>query len=161
VGDRYEVEATSDQGYAFSTTVIDLTRAAEDMAAPVIALEIKLQPLVKGANLPLNDILFETNAATLSEISFFELTRVFKMMEDNPSLVVEVAAHTDDVGSESSNLLLSQRRAESVASYLTENNIPANRFVYKGYGESQPLVPNESEETRAKNRRVVLKVLSI
>lgn len=161
VGDRYEVEATSDQGYAFSTTVIDLTKATEDMSAPIIALEIKLQPLVKGANLPLNDILFETNSATLGEISFFELNRVFKMMEDNPTLVVEVAAHTDDVGSESSNQLLSQRRAQSVANYLTENNIPAARFVYKGYGESQPLVPNESEENRAKNRRVVLKVLSI
>ncbi len=161
VGDRYELEATSDQGYAFNTRVIDVTEDLGEAGGPEVVFDIKLQPLTKGANLPLKDILFESNSATLDEISFLELSRVFRMMEDNPSLIVEVAAHTDDVGSDNYNLLLSQRRAESVAKYLEENNIPANRFIYKGYGESQPLVDNDTEENKARNRRVVLKVVNI
>ena len=161
VGDRYEVEATSDQGYAFSTTVIDVTEDLGDVGGPEVKVDIKLQPLVKGANLPLKDILFESNSATMDEISFQELSRVFRMMEDNPSLKVEIAAHTDDVGSDSYNQLLSERRAQSVVSYLIENRIPNERFVYRGYGESQPLVPNDTEENKARNRRVVLKVLEI
>ena len=82
-------------------------------------------------------------------------------MKENPKLKVEIAAHTDDVGSDSYNLSLSDKRAQSVVDYLIDNQIPMNRFVAKGYGESQPIVANDSEENKAKNRRVELKVLSI
>lgn len=155
-GDRYEVEVTSEQGYAFNSTAIDLTSGS--FAGDLSVALLRLEP---GANLPLKDINFESNSATLSDISFVELKRVIEMMRENPSLKVEIAAHTDDIGSDQYNLNLSNKRAKSVVDYLTENKIPLDRFQAKGYGESLLKVPNDSEVNRAVNRRVELKVLSI
>ncbi|MEQ8469547.1 MAG: OmpA family protein [Marinoscillum sp.] len=179
VGDRYEIEATSDQGYAFNSTVIDvnpeetvITSGDSDdpMGGVSVSvgegetmpnLELKLQPLLAGANLTLKDILFESNSDQLNEVSFVELQRVVDLMEQNPTMKVEIAAHTDDVGSAPYNAALSNRRAQSVVKFMIENNIPRERFTAKGYGESQPIVPNDTEENKAKNRRVVLKILAI
>lgn len=154
-GDRYEMEVTSDQGYAFSSSVIDLTSGA---AAPV---NVKLMKLERDAKLTLRDINFESNNDKLSEISFQELERVVQLMNENPTLKVEVAAHTDDIGSETYNQLLSQKRAKSVVDFLLQKKISPERFIAKGYGESQVKVPNDSVENRATNRRVELKILSI
>ncbi|WP_258103148.1 OmpA family protein [Marinoscillum sp. MHG1-6] len=180
VGDRYEIEATSDQGYAFKTAVIDVVPegqeqiidpnsteniiaifASEDGEAVMPDIDMKLQPLLTGTNLTLKDILFESNSDQLNEISFVELERVVELMKHNDGLKVEIAAYTDDIGSAEYNASLSDRRAQSVARYLKENKISDDRFVSRGYGESQPIFPNDSEENRAKNRRVVLKILAI
>ena len=74
---------------------------------------------------------------------------------------MEVAAHTDDVGSELYNQLLSQSRAKSVGNFLMENRIDPERFQAKGYGEAQKKVANDNEANRAINRRVELRILSI
>ncbi|MEO9477828.1 MAG: OmpA family protein [Cyclobacteriaceae bacterium] len=181
VGDRYEIEATSDQGYAFNSAVIDVLPEGEevDMSAygdneNIIAItaagpgatispsiDMKLQPLLVGTNLTLKDILFESNSAQLNEISYAELTRVVGLMKQNETLKVEVAAYTDDVGAAAYNKALSDRRAETVAKFLKENKIPDDRYAAKGYGEDQAIYPNDTEENRAKNRRVVLKILDI
>lgn len=181
VGDRYEIEATSDQGYAFNSTVIEVTPEGEDIiaaenmaeldmikedpaAASIVAsrgISLALQPLEEGTDLTLRDILFDSNSDHLDEISYIELQRVIDLLLENPTLRVEVAAYTDDVGSAAYNQLLSQRRALSVAKYMVEKKVPSDRFETKGYGEIDPVVPNDSNENRAKNRRVVLKILSI
>jgi outer membrane protein OmpA-like peptidoglycan-associated protein/Tol biopolymer transport system component len=150
-GDRYEMEVTSDQGYAFSSGVVD-------GSTPI---EVKLLKLEQNAKLTLRDINFESNSVKLSDISFTELNRVVQLMKENPTLKVEVAAHTDDVGLDVYNLELSDKRAKSVADFLLENKISADRFVAKGYGESQSKVPNDSDANRAINRRVELKIISI
>jgi outer membrane protein OmpA-like peptidoglycan-associated protein len=155
VGDRYEIEATSDQGYAFNSTELDVAKGGGQ------SVNLQLQPLIVNANLTLKDILFESNSADLNEISFVELNRVIKLMQTNPGLKVEIAAHTDDVGSKRYNLKLSEKRASSVVQYLTDNNVPEERFTDKGYGEEKPVVPNDTEENRARNRRVELKILQI
>lgn len=160
-GDRYEIEATSDQGYAFNSTTLDLTNVESDAEVATADVSMKLMKLEENAKLELKDILFESNSFQLSEISFIELERVIKLMKENPKLKVEIAAHTDNVGSDSYNLSLSDKRAQSVVDYLIDNQVPMGRFVAKGYGESQPLVANDSEENMAKNRRVELIVLSI
>ena len=171
VGDRYEIEATSDQGYAFNSTIIDVTPEGEEVVSSesasssssqtMVSVNLKLQPLLVGANLTLKDILFESNSAQLNEISYSELERVVDLMDQNPGLTVEINAHTDDVGSERFNLALSEKRAQSVVDFLIENKIRSNRFIAKGVGETQPVVPNDTEENRAKNRRVVLKIVEI
>ncbi len=155
-GDRYEVEVTSDQGYAFNSTVLDLSGGG---AAP--PLDIRLMKLEKDAKLTLRDINFESNSVQLSDISYTELRRVIQLMKENPTLRVEVAAHTDDVGSENYNQSLSQQRAKSVADFLMENKIDPVRFEARGYGESQAKVANDSEANRAINRRVELRILGI
>lgn len=154
VGDRYEIEATSDDGYAFNSTTLEVGKSSN-------GVDLKLLKLQLDAKLELKDILFESNAATLSDISFIELERVIKLMNENPTLKVEVAAHTDDIGSDQYNKLLSNKRAQSVVTFLEENKIDPTRFDFKGYGESQPKVPNDSEENKAKNRRVELIVRAI
>jgi OmpA-OmpF porin, OOP family len=70
--------------------------------------------------------------------------------------MLEVQGHTDDQGSDDYNLKLSQRRAETVVAYLGLFDIDTNRLVPKGYGEFKPVMPNTTEEERAKNRRVEL-----
>jgi outer membrane protein OmpA-like peptidoglycan-associated protein/Tol biopolymer transport system component len=98
-GDRYEVEVTSDQGYAFNSTSIDLTSGK----ASVSSIDVKLLKLEQNAQLTLKDINFESNSDKLSDVSFTELTRVIQLMKENPTLKVEIAAHTDDKGSDTYN----------------------------------------------------------
>jgi outer membrane protein OmpA-like peptidoglycan-associated protein len=69
-----------------------------------------------------------------------------------------IEGHTDNIGSESSNLLLSENRAKAVFSYLVKMGIAAERLSYKGFGESQPVADNNIPEGRARNRRVGLKL---
>ena len=154
-GDRYEVEVTSDQGYAFNSTTLDLTKgSAEPVNIPLLKLE-------QNALLTLKDIVFESNSAVLTESSYTELQRVIKLMRENPTLKVEIDAHTDDVGSDNYNLILSEKRAKSVVEFLLQNSIGLERFNSKGFGESLAKVPNINEENRAANRRVELKIVSI
>jgi len=77
-----------------------------------------------------------------------------------PDLVVEVAGHTDSVGTDAYNLDLSQRRAESVRQYLIDKGVDSGNLSAKGYGESQPIESNDTEEGRDENRRVNLRILN-
>lgn len=104
----------------------------------------------------LHDILFNLDKATLQPESTRQLQHVVTLLEDNPDLMLEVQGHTDDQGSDDYNLKLSQRRAETVVAYLGLFGIDTSRLVPKGYGESKPVIPNTTEEGRAKNRRVEL-----
>lgn len=106
--------------------------------------------------LPLNHISFETGSATLSANSKFELDNLVTAMNAYPSLSVEVAGHTDNVGDAAANLALSTARASSVVKYLTDRGISAGRLRARGYGDTKPLVPNDSPENQAKNRRTEL-----
>lgn len=153
-GDRYEIEATSNQGYAFNSTTLEVGKGRKEVTMKLLKLE-------KNARLALKDINFESNSATLSDVSFVELVRVIQLMKENPTLKVEIDAHTDDVGSDRYNMVLSDKRAESVMNYLVSNDIEESRFLAKGLGESMPKVPNDSEDNRAQNRRVELKILGI
>jgi outer membrane protein OmpA-like peptidoglycan-associated protein len=93
------------------------------------------------------------------ENSLPELNRVVQLLKDNPDIYVELSAHTCDIGSDKFNDVLSQKRAKSVVNYLILKGIRYQRMVAKGYGEKVPLAPNDSEENRALNRRVELKIL--
>ena len=119
-----------------------------------ISIEIPMVKLETGTQITMEHILFETSSAELDTTSFVELNQLVDMLNNNPDLRIEIAAHTDDVGSESINQSLSQQRAQSVADYLESKGIADARFAVKGYGESKPRVPNDSAENRAKNRRV-------
>ncbi|OQY03543.1 MAG: hypothetical protein B6I20_04840 [Bacteroidetes bacterium 4572_117] len=154
-GNRYNV-SISPKGYSFYNTTVDLKKKK----APK-KLEVKLKQLKEDTKLTLNDITFETNSADLNESSYLELDRVVKLMIDNPDIKIEISAHTDDVGSSKYNLRLSDRRAKSVIIYMLDSDIDTNRLIAKGYGESTPIVPNDSDENKAKNRRVELKILEV
>jgi len=122
-------------------------------------VNMEIMRIEKGSSLNLNYITFDLNSSKLDSASFFELDRVIELLNKNESIKIEIAAHTDDLGDENYNMKLSGERATSVIKYLTSNSISEERMVAKGYGPSKPLVPNDSDENRALNRRVELTVL--
>ncbi len=154
-GDVYELNITP-KGYTFFNTKLDLEE--DTVTTEVVA---KVEPLTQETKLEFHNITFETNSAELNEDSYEELNRLVELMKKNPNIKVEISAHTDDVGSEEYNMKLSLRRAQSVVNYLKEHGIPEDRMIARGYGETRPLVPNDSEEHRAMNRRVELRILEI
>ena len=102
----------------------------------------------------MRNIQFDHNSYALTKSSYSELDKLVKLMQDNPSMHIELSAHTDNVGGDQYNLRLSQKRGESARKYLIRKGIEPNRIVAKGYGKTKPLVPNDSDENRAINRRV-------
>jgi OmpA-OmpF porin, OOP family len=81
------------------------------------------------------------------------LDRVVRIMKETPALKIEVRGHTDNIGDASYNQKLSERRADAVAEYMIKQGISPVRIRSKGFGETKPLVPNDTEKNRAKNRR--------
>lgn len=152
-GANYQVEVRSPRGYSFFSSKLK--------AGSKKNFDVALTELKPNTKLPLKDILFESNSSEIIESSYRELKRLVKLMKDNPNITVELAAHTDDVGSDRYNMKLSENRAKSVAMYVMQFGIPKSRLVPKGYGETQPAVANDTEENKAKNRRVELMVLSV
>jgi outer membrane protein OmpA-like peptidoglycan-associated protein len=106
------------------------------------------------------DANFEFNESEVSENSYPVLDQVVKIMEENPELMMEIAAHTDNIGSFEFNMDLSQKRAESIVNYLVSEGVDRIRLVGKGYGESRPIATNGTEEGRMQNRRVEFIILN-
>lgn len=101
-----------------------------------------------------SDVLFAFDSSTLRESAKPTLANVVRALARNPEKTLSVAGHTCDIGTDEYNQGLSERRAASVKRYLVESGIEEGRISTSGYGESQALVPNESEEARMLNRRV-------
>lgn len=102
----------------------------------------------------LKNLQFEFNSYALLPGSYDDLDKVVSWLRDHPDVSVRLAGHTDDVGNERYNQVLSANRAESAAAYLIARGIPANRIIAEGFGEDNPLVEGETEEARMINRRV-------
>ncbi len=134
-------KATVDEPYELkiALTPVPQSISADDaeMAKPVI----------------LKNVFFETGSAALKNESLTELKRLQKLLEDNPSIKIQINGHTDNVGSEEDNLQLSENRAKAVYDFLVQRNIKADRLKHKGFGETMPIASNESEEGRKENRR--------
>lgn len=120
-----------------------------------------LQPIEVGSKSILKNIFFDTNQFNLKPESRSELIKLINFLALNPTVRIEISGHTDDVGNDQSNQLLSENRAKSVYQYLIAAKVDPNRLVFKGYGETQPILPNNSDESRAKNRRTEFKVIAL
>jgi outer membrane protein OmpA-like peptidoglycan-associated protein/Tol biopolymer transport system component len=140
------------EGAAFDSKLI--AKESLGTADPVIRNnDLSVRELKQGEAYTINDILFATSSAELNETSKFILKSFAGFLKDNPTINVAIQGHTDDVGEENKNLILSENRAKSVMNYLVSMGVDANRLKAKGFGESKPKVPNVSEENRSKNRR--------
>lgn len=113
----------------------------------------------KGNYVVLENIEFEFNKAILLPRSFDQLDILFKYLNKNPNIHIEVAGHTDNLGNDEYNQKLSEERAESVVDYLVIKGISKERFISVGYGSSRPIVDNSNDENRQKNRRVEFKII--
>jgi len=124
-----------------------------------IERNLYLAPLDEGAVILLNNIFFEFDKSDLKSESFSEIDRLLKILNDNPALKIEISGHSDDKGSDDYNKNLSQSRVNSVLTYLTGKGVAGTRLIAKGYGESKPIAANDTDENRAKNRRVEFVIL--
>jgi outer membrane protein OmpA-like peptidoglycan-associated protein len=124
-------------------------RGCPEPEKPAAMFEGKKSLVLEGVN-------FETNSAKLTSDSHSVLDRVAESLNASPDVKVEVAGHTDSVGSDSHNMSLSKARAESVRDYLVKKGVDSSRLVARGYGETKPIADNGTAAGRAKNRRVEL-----
>ena len=108
----------------------------------------------------LKPIEFETGHATIKAVSFPILDEVLELLKSRSNLRIGVYGHTDSKGIPANNLKLSKDRAAAVRNYLTGKGIAPSRLESEGFGQTKPVAPNETDEGRAKNRRVEFKILS-
>ncbi|MEO6132812.1 MAG: OmpA family protein, partial [Saprospiraceae bacterium] len=118
-------------------------------------LDIGMTPLASSVDktVALENVFFTTGSSVILPASRPELNKLFLTLNANPGMKIEIRGHTDDVGTDEDNIGLSESRAKSVYQYLLDRGIEAARISYKGFGESRPVVSNETEEGRRQNRR--------
>lgn len=120
--------------------------------------EVKRKLSVDQEQFKLKDVTFEFNRSEIETHCYKELDRVIELMKLNPSVMIELGGHADDIGSEAANKKISKARATVVANYFISNGISARRIAIKGYGNGFPLLSNDSDDSRRKNRRVELTI---
>jgi outer membrane protein OmpA-like peptidoglycan-associated protein len=123
-----------------------------------IEKDLFLVPIEVGETMQLNNVFFEQGKPILKSQSFPELDRLVEIMVENPSIKIELAGHTDNVGNKEALMKLSQDRVSAVRAYLEKKGIKKDRVDGKGYGSTQPIAPNTTEENRQRNRRVEFKI---
>jgi outer membrane protein OmpA-like peptidoglycan-associated protein/Tol biopolymer transport system component len=166
----------SKTGYAFSSENFNLTETAT-FDKP-FTLEIFLQqvsvitgntPNTEGGKTPppkiedkpiiLKNVFFETKKADLLRESLTELNKLKLLLQENPTMRIDIRGHTDNVGADTDNQVLSEKRAKAVQDFLISNGIATERLTYKGLGETQPIGENDTEGGRAANRRTDFLIL--
>lgn len=121
--------------------------------------DIALRRPELGETFVLRNVFFDFDQSTLKSESFIELDKLADYLKENGTIRIELGGHTDNQGSAEYNEKLSLERAKSVHNYLISKGIDKERINYKGYGESQPIATNETEEGRALNRRTEFKII--
>ncbi|WP_405574368.1 OmpA family protein [Winogradskyella sp. Asnod2-B02-A] len=118
------------------------------------------EPIIKVNEVyTFKNVLFEFDKAELLEVSKKELNQLYKHLSENLNLSIEIYGHTDNVGLDKRNKELSEQRAKSVADYLISQGLNVSKIKSDGFGSSQPISDNETEEGRQKNRRVEFKLI--
>jgi outer membrane protein OmpA-like peptidoglycan-associated protein len=161
-GKVYQIDVAKDgyfkQSIPVDTKKVLVDRDFIDVSAFITAIEL-------GKSYELANILYDFGKARLRDESKVVLDDLILILQENPSIIIELGSHTDSKGSDELNLKLSQDRAQSCVDYIISKGIPKTRLVAKGYGESSPIAINENEdgsdneEGRQKNRRTEFKVL--
>lgn len=160
-GKDYEVKAQK-KGY-FPQNFQLLTK--DNPESEDITRIITLEKIEKKKAYRLDKIYYEFNKSSLTEESKSTVQKLYELLVENPKLVVEISAHTDNVGKPQYNLKLSQDRAQSVVDYLIYLGIEPKRLIPKGYGEKLPVAPNtnpdgsDNEAGRQQNRRTEFKII--
>ncbi len=164
VWDNTYILSVSKDGYLFNSKSFVIP--PETPMNQEIIVDIELQRLKVGAKIDLV-IFYDFDKATLRPESNTELKRLLKFMQKYPGVSVEIAGHTDNIGTSQRNQILSEQRAKSVVTYLTANDIHEKRLTYNGYGFNKPVAPNtkpngqDDPEGRQKNRRTECVVTAV
>lgn len=147
-----------DKTMAFTTKGI--TKSDTLHLDPIIIYSLPTRPII------IENIYYDFASYNLRDDSKTTIdTTLLKLMNDYPSIIIEISSHTDSIGSDESNMTLSQNRAQSVVNYLIQKGIKSERLIAKGYGKTMPIAPNsnpdgsDNPEGRQKNRRTEFKII--
>ncbi|MBN2091802.1 PD40 domain-containing protein, partial [candidate division KSB1 bacterium] len=156
-GKLYDVSVKS-KNHTFHSTQFDLRKPGNYSENKQ---DILLEPMKVGTKFNLNNLYFKFGSDSILTESRYELQRAIELIKENSMMVVEIAAHTDSIGSDRFNQKLSSRRAERIVQLMAKNGIDHRRLVAIGYGRKYPVATNTTEEGRKQNRRVEFKILEL
>lgn len=166
---KYLISLPSGKNYGIAVRAPDYLFHSENFNLPdtsdfqLVEKDIRLVGTCIGCKIILKNIFFDTGKFALRPESNNELNRLIDLIKEitrvKPNIKVEISGHTDNVGSEASNMLLSENRAKAVVTYLVEHGINAAKLVFKGYGPSQPVATNNTPQGRQENRRTEFKII--
>jgi outer membrane protein OmpA-like peptidoglycan-associated protein len=140
------------EGYVPESKYIAKTDTIFRLPAKV---DMDIKPIELNQSYRINDIYFGFNSFLLTAESKIVLDQFLEFLNLNPTMAIEIQGHTDNIGNDAENLKLSASRAKSVYDYLVQMGISPERLTYRGFGKTNPVTTNETEEGRAKNRRTV------
>jgi OOP family OmpA-OmpF porin len=162
-GERYEITVEA-AGFSPAKYMLDPAEAnTEKKVVKDIELSngeaTKPSTHVVGHVMRLNNLIFEVGNSKIDPESYPELDLVVNMMRENPAMVIQLEGHTDYVGAAADNMKLSQRRVESVKSYVASKGVAKSRLKTKAFGGTQPLSRDNTPEAHRLNRRVEVRIL--
>ncbi|HZI24045.1 MAG TPA: OmpA family protein [Chryseolinea sp.] len=150
---KYQITAEA-KGYNPRTVIVDPKDIGPDKK---VLRDITLTP--SGETMRLDNLIFPQGKSVIDPKSFDELDEVAQMMKENSKMVIQLEGHTDNQGSAKANMELSESRVEAVKKYLVSKGIAKDRVKTKALGGSQPLSNEMTQEARAMNRRVEMRIL--
>jgi len=160
---EYFVTIPADRDYSITARKPDYLFYSERMTVPAaskgaeVTKDISLSPYSQGETRLL--VFFDFDKAELKEESYPDLDNAIEFLQEKSDVKIRIEGYTDNVGDKNYNVKLSSDRAAAVSKYLISNGIDKSRITTKGFGEENPVAPNTSDENRARNRRVEMKVL--
>jgi outer membrane protein OmpA-like peptidoglycan-associated protein len=153
--------AADERAAANANAARDAEREKAELRAQLnrqLNLILETRDTARGLIVNMSDVLFDTAQHTLKPGAREKLAKISGIVVSHPGLQLSIEGHTDSVGTDDYNQQLSERRAESVRSFLTQNGVPAGAITAKGFGESQPVASNDDAAGRQRNRRVEMVV---
>ncbi|MEI6123289.1 MAG: OmpA family protein [Bacteroidota bacterium] len=163
---KYLISLPSGKNYGIAVKAPGYLFHSENLNIPPTTIyqeierDIKLKKLEIGSTIVLNNIFFDFNKSVLRPESIPELERLIKLMNEFPTLKIEISGHTDNIGTAAYNKTLSENRAKSVVDYLVSKGILKDRLTFMGYGFDKPIATNDTDEGRQQNRRTEFKIIS-
>ena len=154
-GNNYGISVSAD-GYLFHSENFNLPKGD---GFNIVTKAVELKNIKVGSNITLRNVFFDSGKSEIMDDSYPELARLVLLLNDVPSLKIEISGHTDNIGAVSFNELLSQRRADAVVNYLVEKGVSIERLSARGYGQTNPVDSNDTPESRASNRRTEFEII--
>jgi outer membrane protein OmpA-like peptidoglycan-associated protein len=155
-GDSYHVSVKSISDTTQYTIITVPALAEDEYFTDPFWVNIKFDP---PRHYRLDNVHFDTDKATLRPDSYYQLKELLEYLQLHEEIKIEIAGHTDNVGTDAHNLKLSQDRANTIRNFLIKKGIKATRLTAKGYGASVPVADNSTEEGRQQNRRTEVRIL--
>ncbi|MCC6251916.1 MAG: OmpA family protein [Bacteroidia bacterium] len=155
-GKKYELIVKSqDYQTAYEYTNIPVSQKNQE-----IIKDVPLNSLAVGSKIILKNVFYDFDKATLRPQSIIELDHLIQLLNEYPNMRIELSSHTDNKGTADYNIYLSNARSKSCVDYLVSKGVSKLRLEYKGYGLTQPIATNDTDEGRQLNRRTEFKILS-